>query len=32
MAFGNLFVRPELARWLEDERRVDVAREALKYL
>lgn len=25
-------VRPELARWLEDERRVDVAREALKYL
>jgi HEAT repeat protein len=25
-------VRPELARWLRDERRVDVAREALKYL
>lgn len=25
-------VRPELTRWLEDERRVDVAREALKYL
>lgn len=25
-------VRPELARWLEDERRVHVAREALKYL
>ncbi len=25
-------VRPELARWLEDERRVNVAREALKYL
>jgi len=25
-------VRPELARWLEDERRVDVAREAIKYL
>ena len=25
-------VRPELARWLEDERRTDVAREALKYL
>jgi len=25
-------VRSELARWLEDERRVDVAREALKYL
>ncbi len=25
-------VRPELARWLEDERRVEVARAALKYL
>ncbi len=25
-------VRPELCRWLEDERRVHVAREALKYL
>ena len=25
-------VRPELARWLGDERRVDVAREALKHL
>jgi len=25
-------VRPELARWLEDERRVRVARAALKYL
>ncbi|MEA1871101.1 MAG: DNA alkylation repair protein [Candidatus Bipolaricaulota bacterium] len=25
-------VRPELARWLGNERRVDVAREALKYL
>jgi len=25
-------VRPELARWLEDERRTDVAREALSYL
>ncbi|TFH07011.1 MAG: hypothetical protein E4H08_10180 [Candidatus Atribacteria bacterium] len=25
-------IRPELARWLEDERRVDVAREAIKYL
>ncbi len=25
-------VRPELTRWLGDERRVDVAREALKYL
>ncbi|HHE51671.1 MAG TPA: hypothetical protein ENL30_01245 [Candidatus Acetothermia bacterium] len=25
-------VRPELARWLEDERRVQVAREALRYL
>lgn len=25
-------VRPELARWIEDERRVDVAREALKHL
>ena len=25
-------VRPELARWLEDERRVHVAREALRYL
>ena len=25
-------VRPELVRWLEDERRVDVAREALKHL
>jgi hypothetical protein len=25
-------VRPELMRWLEDERRVDVAREALKHL
>lgn len=25
-------VRPELARWLEDERRTDVAREALKHL
>jgi HEAT repeat protein len=25
-------VRPELARWLGDERRVDVARESLKYL
>jgi len=25
-------VRPELARWLEDERRIDVAREALKHL
>ena len=25
-------VRPELARWLEEERRVDVAREALKYI
>lgn len=25
-------VRPELARWLEDERRVDVAREAIKHL
>jgi len=25
-------IRPELARWLEDERRVDVAREALKHL
>ena len=25
-------IRPELARWLEDERRVDVAREAIKHL
>jgi len=25
-------VRPELARWLEDERRVEVAREALKHI
>lgn len=25
-------VRPELARWLEDERRVNVAREAIKHL
>lgn len=25
-------VRPELARWLEDERRVHVAREALRYM
>jgi len=25
-------IRPELARWLEDERRVNVAREAIKYL
>lgn len=25
-------IRPELARWLEDERRVSVAREAIKYL
>jgi len=25
-------VRPELARWIEDERRVDVAREALKHI
>jgi len=25
-------VRPELARWLEDERRIDVAREALKHI
>lgn len=25
-------VRPELARWIEDERRVEVAREALKHL
>jgi hypothetical protein len=25
-------VRPELMRWLEDERRCDVAREALKHL
>ncbi len=25
-------VRPELARWLEDERRIDVAREAVKHL
>ncbi len=25
-------VRPELMRWLEDERRVDVAREALKHI
>jgi len=25
-------VRPELGRWLEDERRVDVAREALKHI
>ena len=25
-------VRPELLRWLEDDRRVDVAREALKHL
>jgi len=25
-------IRPELARWLDDERRVDVAREALKHL
>ncbi|MFC2078269.1 DNA alkylation repair protein [Candidatus Bipolaricaulota bacterium] len=25
-------VRPELARWLEDDRRTDVAREALKHL
>jgi len=25
-------VRPELSRWLEDERRADVAREALKHL
>jgi 3-methyladenine DNA glycosylase AlkC len=25
-------VRPELARWLEDDRRLSVAREALKYL
>jgi hypothetical protein len=25
-------VRPELLRWLDDERRIDVAREALKYL
>jgi len=25
-------IRPELARWLEDERRVNVAREALKHL
>ena len=25
-------IRPELTRWLEDERRVDVAREAIKYL
>jgi len=25
-------VRPELARWLEDERRIEVAREALKHI
>jgi hypothetical protein len=25
-------IRPELSRWLEDERRVNVAREAIKYL
>ncbi len=25
-------IRPELSRWLEDERRVDVAREAIKHL
>jgi hypothetical protein len=25
-------VRPELMRWLEDERRVEVAREALKHI
>lgn len=25
-------IRPELARWLEDDRRVNVAREAIKYL
>jgi len=25
-------IRPELSRWLEDERRVDVAREALRHL
>jgi ribosomal protein L18E len=25
-------VRPELSRWLEDDRRVQVAREALRYL
>ena len=25
-------IRPELARWLEDERRVNVAREAIKHL
>jgi hypothetical protein len=25
-------VRPELSRWLEDERRVTVAREAMKHL
>jgi len=25
-------VRPELSRWLEDERRIPVAREALKHI
>jgi hypothetical protein len=25
-------IRPELSRWLEDERRVDVAREAVRHL
>jgi hypothetical protein len=25
-------IRPELSRWLEDERRIDVAREAIKHL